>query len=117
MNKPNINDKARAALLEYAGAVADDQSTRVTQGLAIVREAIAEHDINKAREALRRTVEELILLGHVVDHTAYATRQPGLGWPLNRGVTKPLEGLEADLGASPKPGSPHLPGPGQLVDD
>jgi hypothetical protein len=106
MSEPSINEKARTALLQYAGAVADDQSTRVSQGLATVREAIAAQDIGKAREALRRTVEEMILLGHVVDHTAYATRQPSLGWPLNRGVTKPLEGLEADLGASPKPGSP-----------
>lgn len=110
MSQPNINEKARTALLQYAGAVAEDQSVRVNEGLAAVRAAIAEQDINKAREALRRTVEELILLGHVVDHTAYATRQPSLDWPLNRGVTKPLEGLEADLGASPKPGAPLVDG-------
>jgi hypothetical protein len=106
MSQPNINEKARAALLQYVGAVAEDQSTRVSDGLAAVRAALAEQDINKAREALRRTVEELILLGHVVDHTAYATRQPSLDWPLNRGVTKPLENLEADLGAPPQSGNP-----------
>lgn len=110
MSEPSINEKARTALLQYAGAVADDQSTRVSQGLATVREAIAAQDISKAREALRHTVEELILLGHVIDHTAYATRQPALDWPLNRGVTKPLEGLEADLGAPPKPGAPRTNG-------
>lgn len=106
MSQPNINEKARTALLQYAGAVAEDQSTRVSDGLAAVRAAIAEQDINKAREALRRTVEELILLGHVVDHTAYATRQPALDWPLNRGVTNPLESLEVDLGSPPRSGNP-----------
>ncbi len=108
MSQPNINEKARAALMQYVSVVAEDQSTRVNDGLAAVRTALAEQDINKAREALRRTVEELILLGHVVDHTAYATRLSSLDWPLNRGVTTPLDSLEADLGASPKPGSPRV---------
>lgn len=101
MSQSSLNDRARTALHEYVGAVAKDQSDRIATSLAGVRAAIDAGQMSQARDTLRQTVDELIVLGHVVDHAARAVGLPCLDWPLDRGVTKPLESLEADLGAHP----------------
>lgn len=92
-----INDKAKNSLLAYAGAVADDQTIRVTAQLEEVKKALADGDARAARDALRTAVDQMVILGHVVDHLTYATEVTRLG-VRDRSIAGPLESLEADLG-------------------
>lgn len=94
-----INDKAKTALFAYVGAIANEQATRVNALMENVKRACEVGDAAAAREATRQAVEEFITLGRAVDHASAATQLPALDWPLNRGVTKQLDGLEADLGS------------------
>ena len=71
-----INDKAKDSLLAYADAVADDQSIRVMAQLEATKRAIAEGNPAAARDALRIAVDQMAILGHVVDHLTYAAGTP-----------------------------------------
>ncbi len=96
-----INDKAKTALFAYVGAIASDQSVRVNALMESIKHACEVGDAGAAREATRQAVEEFIVLGRAVDHASAAVQLPSLGWQHDRGVSKPLDGLEADLGALP----------------
>lgn len=93
-----INDKAKDSLLAYAGAVADDQSIRVMAQLEATRKAIAEGNPREARDAFRIAVDQMVVLGHVIDHLTYVVNTPKLAWPLDRGLAPTLESMEANLG-------------------
>jgi hypothetical protein len=95
-----INDKAKTALFAYVGAVVNEQATRVNALMNDIKQACEAGDAAAAREATRQAVEEFITLGRAVDHASAAMQLRELDWPLNRGVSRPLDGLEADLGAS-----------------
>ena len=94
-----INDKAKTALFAYVGALANEQATRVNALMDDVKRACEVGDAGAAREATRQAVEEFITLGRAVDHASATLELPSLGWQHDRGVSRPLEGLEADLGS------------------
>lgn len=101
MSQSSLNHQARTALHTYVGAVAKDQSDRIADSLSRVRAAIDADEMSQARDTLRQTVNELIVLGHAIDYAARAVGLPNLQWPSDRGVAKPLESLETDLGTHP----------------